>query len=59
MWVCQIFITILILFHWFIYLLHLIGSLQEDYHIGEQTWLIVDEMQDETVGRQYLRLFFW
>ena len=51
---CQIFITILVLCHWFSCVLHFIGSLQE-----ESSWLIVDEMQGETAGRRYLRSFFW
>jgi CRP-like cAMP-binding protein len=55
--VFQIFMTILVLSHWFSCVLHFIGSVQDE--TIEQTWLVVDGMQDETIGRRYLRSFFW
>jgi len=63
--VCQIFMIILFLCHWFSCIFHLIGSQEESYDIlgtkeeTEYTWIIADEMQDESMGRRYLRSFFW
>ena len=69
--VCQIFIIILLLCHWFSCVFHFIGS-QEDNGTGygnvlgnqvdndaHGTWIEADGMQDENMGRRYLRSFYW
>lgn len=53
--VCQIFMIILFLCHWFSCVFHLMGRQEETY----DTWIIADEMQGESMGRRYLRSFYW
>mmetsp|Transcript_26507 Transcript_26507/g.43460 ORF Transcript_26507/g.43460 Transcript_26507/m.43460 type:complete len:724 (-) Transcript_26507:102-2273(-) len=53
--VCQIFMIILFLCHWFSCIFHFIGSQEESY----DTWIIADGMQEESMGRRYLRSFYW
>lgn len=54
--VTQIFMIILILTHWFSCSFHFIGDQGADF---DDTWIIVDEMQYESLGRRYLRSFYW
>ena len=53
--VCQIFMIILCFCHWFSCIFHFMGR-QEG---SSDTWIIVDAMQEETMGRRYLRSFYW
>lgn len=53
--VCQIFLLILFLCHWCCCIFHFIG----DNDISQISWIIVDEMQDEKLGKRYLRSFYW
>jgi CRP-like cAMP-binding protein len=53
----QIFMVILILTHWFSCAFHFIGD--QGAEISDDTWIIVDEMQYESLGRRYLRSFYW
>eukprot|EP00986_Skeletonema_menzelii_P012282 scaffold6715_cov139-Skeletonema_menzelii.AAC.3 len=52
----QIFMVILILTHWFSCSFHFIGDQGAEF---AETWIIVDEMQYESLGRRYLRSFYW
>jgi len=52
----QIFMIILILTHWFSCSFHFIGDQGAEF---DDTWIIVDEMQHESIGRRYLRSFYW
>lgn len=59
--VCQIFLIILFLCHWFSCIFHLVGSqnLVGSQKNLYQTWIIADEMQADSMGRRYLRSFYW
>ena len=62
--VSQIFMIIIFLCHWFSCMFHFIGSPDDSsYPLIEKepvdTWIIVDEMQEESMGRRYLRSFYW
>lgn len=52
--VCQIFLVILFLCHWCCCIFHFIGDIEND-----TTWISSDEMQDEELGKRYLRSFYW
>ena len=54
--VTQIFMIILILTHWFSCSFHFIGDQGAEF---DDTWIIADEMQHESMGRRYLRSFYW
>jgi CRP-like cAMP-binding protein len=54
--VTQIFMIILILTHWFSCSFHFIGVQGAEF---DDTWINVDEMQHESLGRRYLRSFYW
>jgi len=57
--VCQIFIIILFLCHWFSCVFHFMGNQEETY----DTWIVADGggmLQDDGgMGRRYLRSFYW
>ena len=53
--VCQIFMIILFLCHWFSCTFHFIGTIET----SQESWIISDEMQHEELGRRYLRSFYW
>ena len=54
--VCQIFMIILFLCHWFSCIFHFMGNREETSY---ETWITADNMQDEIMGRRYLRSFYW
>ena len=55
--ISQIFALIIVLVHLFGCAFHLLGIENEDS--PDETWIVVDGMQDEPPGRRYLRSFYW
>ena len=53
----QIFALIIVLVHWFGCAFHLLGI--ESADSPDETWIVVDGMEDESSGRRYLRSFYW
>ena len=54
--VTQILLVIIILTHWFSCCFHFIGTQGTEF---EGSWIMVDEMEHEPLGRRYLRSFYW
>lgn len=54
--ICQILLIIVTLTHWCGCFFHFIGDQEAE---SDDTWIIVDEMQYESMGRRYLRSFYW
>jgi voltage-gated potassium channel len=54
--VCQIFMIILVLAHLLGCSFHFVGEQGAEF---DDAWITVDEMQHESMGRRYLRSFYW